>query len=217
MGKVRRNPLLEAFRAAEVGDREHGAPDQAQVRRRREPTTAKEPLDVNLGDTPFLVVRVSAGVLLALVAGVVAVVAVAFLLGQTYGGAGKAEPSEVPSQAPPAQTAPPTSGERRQALPAAVPPGAAATGAAKAKTTPAPLYTVQVAIYGPGNVSRAEELKTSLLSRGIPDVEVVAIGNQYRVCVGRFPSADDEAAKLALQRVQALSPEFSNAFINRLQ
>ena len=45
----------------------------------------------------------------------------------------------------------------------------------------------------------------------------MAIGNQYRVCVGRFPSAEDEAAKLVLERVQALSPEFSGAFINRLQ
>ena len=215
MGKIRRNPLLEAFRAAEVGDREHGAPDQAQVRRRREPATAKEPLDVNLGDTPFLVVRLSVGALVALVAGVVALVAVAFLLGQTFRSAEKTEPAQGHPQAPAAEVTPLTTRSRREALPAAVPPGPAPTGAPKAEATP--LYTVQVAIYGSGNVSRAEELKTSLLSRGIPDVEVMTIGNQYRVCVGRFPSAEDEAAKLALERVQALSPEFSGAFINRLQ
>ena len=217
MGKVRRNPLLEAFRAAEVGDRDQSAPAHVQAGDRRGPSGPAAPSEVTLGDTPFLVVRLSVGALVALVAGVVALVAVAFLLGQAYGGAEQAEPAQGHPQAPAAEVPPPTPVRRRAALPAAVAPGLAPTGARKAEGTPSSVYTVQVAIYGSGNVSRAEELKTSLLSRGIPDVEVMAIGSQHRVCVGRFPSAEDEAAKYALERVQALSPEFSSAFINRLQ
>ena len=222
MGKVRRGPhLLEAFRAAEVGEAEQGVVAPPQVQTDRRPARgAAGPWELALGESPCLVVRASAGTLAAVLVAGLAVVVIVFLLGRVSGGpedVGSGEATPTGEQAPAAEARAPTTESRRAALPAAVTAAQAPTGPARAPAAQVPVYTVQVAIYGSGHPNRAEDLKTFLLSKGIPDVEVVQVGNQYRVCVGRFPSADDEAAKLALKRVRELGPDLGSAYVNRLR
>lgn len=221
MGKVRRSPhLLEAFHAARMGEGPDAGPAVHPGVRPPEAGGAGEgPLEVTLGESACLVLRFSAGVLAAVVLVGLALVLGAFLLGRLTAG-GEPRGTAAPTR-PAARSATPAPGSRsrRAALPSAVSPKTSrpAGGETQPATAAAtPVYTVQVAVYGSGKVAQAEELKTFLLSKGIPDVTVVQIGNQYRVCVGRFPSADDEGVKLALRRVRELGPEFRTAFVNRL-
>ncbi len=211
MGKLRRAPhLLEAFRAAEMGEGEQGLrPRPPMEADRPSAGTPAGPRQVTLGEFPCLIVRISARMLAVVVVGVLVLAVVAFVLGRVSGGAKKVGPAAGARAA--------TTESRRAALPEAVPPGRAPTTPSKPEVAQAAVYTVQVATYGAGKVGAAEELKSRLLSEGIPDVMVVRIGNQYRVCVGRFPTADNAVAELALKRVRELSPDFRTAYINRLR
>jgi len=172
------------------------------------------PREVALGEHPCLVLRVSAGVLAAVALVAMALAVALFALGRASAGGKESRVAARPEGAAP-EVPPPSPGERRASLPAAVTPERETAAPSPKPVTP--VYTVQVATYGSGKASMAEELKTLLLSKGIPDVTVIQVGNQYRVCVGRFPSPDAEAVKLALERVQALGPDFRTAFVNRLR
>lgn len=221
MGKLRRAPhLLEAFRAAEMGEGEQGLRPRPRPPMEADRPSAGAPAgprQVTLGEFPCLIVRISARMVAVVVVGVLVLAVVAFVLGRVSGGAKKVAPAVASEQEPAAGAGAPTTESRRAALPEAVPPGPAPTTPSKPEVAQAAVFTVQVATYGAGKVGAAEELKSRLLSEGIPDVMVVRIGNQYRVCVGRFPTADNAVAKLALKRVRELSPDFRTAYINQLR
>lgn len=229
MGKVRRSPhLLEAFHAARMGEGQEMGPGVPSRVGPEGASGRSVPLEVTLGEPAYMVLRLSAGVLVGAAVAAVVLLVGAFTIGRLTAGAAGAKPAAgVPPAKPAAAAAPaaaPRSGSRRASLPPAVSPrpsgsaaGTGSTAAAGPPGTPTPVYTVQVAVYGSGKVAQAEELKTFLLSKGIPDVMVIQVGNQYRVCVGRFPRADDEGAQLILKRVKELSPEFRSAFVNRLR
>jgi len=215
MGKLRSGPhLLEAFRAG-VHREGEPVPTQARFQARRAAEAPPPVREVSLGEPPCFVISVSATVLAALVVVGVVLLVGAFLLGRNSVGRSQAEVKGAAEQEG-TREAPATEAERRASFPAAV-PGQPAPGEA-AGSQPA-VFAVQVATYGPGKSSVAEDVATFLRSRSFSDVEVRQVDNQYRVLVGRFPAADDPLAGRLLQAVKQQrygNSDFRSAYIVRV-
>ena len=219
MGKMRGGPhLLEAFRSSAMGGAERlpSAPTQRPSPR---PTTPEAPpREVTLGEHACLVLRLSAGVLAALVLVVLALGVVLFAVGRLSVRLKPAELLEEPKTALPLAPSP-APGDRRAALPPAVPPSGEVGGPAPEVGAVPPVYSIRVSTYGAGKGNLAEEFATFLRSQGFPDVEVRLLDKEYRVYVGRFPRQDDPVAQRLLEQVKRLhysSSDLSSARVTTL-
>jgi len=214
MPKPPRGPhLLEAFRGRE---KDLGSGESAHT----EPVAATPgpvaPREVYLGKRPFLIVHVSASMLTAVIVGLVALCVVVFVLGGAVGRA-PAEPAEETPVGSESVSPSPSPAQRRARLPAAVSP-TVEQPTEGVSSAPLQAYAVQVATYKLSQRALAEELQQFLLTRGVPRVQVVVVGNSIVVYAGKFRSRDDSLAKELLAVIRAIeyrNSNFQDAYITK--
>lgn len=220
MSKVRFNPALyEALKHSKPKAPRQEVPVSAAERitsapEVKVPRFEMEPARLNLGTQPQLVISLSATACYAVIFGLAALLAIAFILGRT---------SSVFKAAPPRETV-------RSVRPGpepTSPPEPRATSPRVLTPTPTPRPVTPAPTAGPwrirtfsGTQQEAERIAKFFKERGLTDVSVKRAGIYVAVFCGHFPTEQAARASSELAKVQKLKLgnwTFTDAYPQKLE